>query len=272
MKISLSTGSLYTYGLARVFELAAEAGFDGVEVLVDERWDTRQVCHLRQLADAYLPILSLHNPFAVQVPGWEGGRVAMLRQTVELAQALDVSVVVTHLPMRWRELRWQWTEPPRRGFLPIGQADRGYERWLTSDGLSDLERGSGVRIGVENMPQSKWWLFAVDRFRMNVPQAMRRYDHLTMDTTHLGTWGLDVLAYYERYKDRIVNIHLSNYDGQEHCLPWAGELPLSDFVRKLHDDRYAGCLTIELHPQALGAEDESVVKKRLAEIIVFCTI
>ena len=40
--IALSTGSLYTYGIARVFELAAEAGFDAIEVLADQRWDSRQ--------------------------------------------------------------------------------------------------------------------------------------------------------------------------------------------------------------------------------------
>ena len=33
--IALSTGSLHTYGLARVFELAAQAGFDVREVWVD---------------------------------------------------------------------------------------------------------------------------------------------------------------------------------------------------------------------------------------------
>ena len=40
--VTLSTGSLYTFGTARAFELAARAGYDGVEVIVEERWDTRQ--------------------------------------------------------------------------------------------------------------------------------------------------------------------------------------------------------------------------------------
>ena len=42
MRFALSTGSLYTYGLDRVFALAAEVGFDGIEVLIDPRFDTRQ--------------------------------------------------------------------------------------------------------------------------------------------------------------------------------------------------------------------------------------
>jgi len=37
MKIAFSTGSLYTCGLDRVFGLARENGFDGVEIMVDLR-------------------------------------------------------------------------------------------------------------------------------------------------------------------------------------------------------------------------------------------
>ena len=37
--IALSTGSLFTYGTARVARLAAAAGFDGLEIMIDDRWD-----------------------------------------------------------------------------------------------------------------------------------------------------------------------------------------------------------------------------------------
>ena len=71
--LALSTGSLYTYGLDRVFDLAKEAGFDGIEVLVDGRWDTRQDDYLKHLMDRHgLPVVSLHSPFhLIRVPGWE---------------------------------------------------------------------------------------------------------------------------------------------------------------------------------------------------------
>ena len=49
MRFILSTGSLYNYRIDRVFALAAEAGFDGIELLIDHRWDTRQSDYLRQL-------------------------------------------------------------------------------------------------------------------------------------------------------------------------------------------------------------------------------
>lgn len=42
--------------------------------------------------------------------------------------------------------------------------------------------------------------------------------YLTLDTTRLGTWDLDPLAIYERLKERVVHVHLSNHNGQEHQL------------------------------------------------------
>ena len=36
MILSLSTGSLFTLPLQRVFELAAESGFDGVELIINQ--------------------------------------------------------------------------------------------------------------------------------------------------------------------------------------------------------------------------------------------
>ena len=58
-----STGSLYPFGLERVYGWAAEAGYDGVEIMMDERWDTHQADYLGDLAARHdLPILALHPP------------------------------------------------------------------------------------------------------------------------------------------------------------------------------------------------------------------
>ena len=49
--VVFSTGSLYPFGLERVYALAAEAGYDGVEIMMDERWDTHQDYYLNGLAE-----------------------------------------------------------------------------------------------------------------------------------------------------------------------------------------------------------------------------
>ena len=86
--ILLSTGSLYNYGLARVFAMAAEAGFDGVEVLVDGRWDSRDPSYLKRLSQEHgLPIAVLHSPFVPGIQGWPAGQLRRLERTVALAGA-----------------------------------------------------------------------------------------------------------------------------------------------------------------------------------------
>jgi sugar phosphate isomerase/epimerase len=269
VRIGLSTGSLYTYGTERVVALAAEAGFDGVEILIDDRWDTRQASFLEQLGQR-LPILSLHSPFAWHVSGWEPGQLAHLRQSVALADSLGVDTVVAHLPVRWRELLIQSSRPSYRFAVPLFvRREPTYRQWLTTE-LSAYEAETGVMIAVENMPLSRLGPIRLNRFHLNAPGQMGRYPHLTMDTTHLGTWGLDVLDYYERYKAQIVNIHLANHDGREHRLPWAGQLPLKELVDRLQGDRYEGNLIIELAPDALGAGDDSEVRKALDQCVRFC--
>ena len=46
MHFALSTGSLYTYSLDRVFALAAEAGFDGIvcSLIQDSMPASRSIC------------------------------------------------------------------------------------------------------------------------------------------------------------------------------------------------------------------------------------
>jgi len=71
MRFIFSTGSLWTYGTERCFDFAARAGFDGVEVMADERWDTRQAAYLRRLATTHgQRIVAVHSPFSLAVPGW----------------------------------------------------------------------------------------------------------------------------------------------------------------------------------------------------------
>jgi sugar phosphate isomerase/epimerase len=61
--VVFSTGSLYPFGLERVYSWAAEAGFDGVEIMMDESWDTHQRAYLEHLSDRHgLMILALHPP------------------------------------------------------------------------------------------------------------------------------------------------------------------------------------------------------------------
>jgi sugar phosphate isomerase/epimerase len=271
--ILLSTGSLYTYGLARIFALAAEAGYDGVEVLVDHRWDTRGAAYLRRLAtDHALPIRVLHSPFVVEVPGWPAGQLARLERTLALARTLEVPVVVTHLPFRFYAILATWHSlRPRRFMVPVLWPRREpYYHFLRNGRLEELESGHGALIGVENMPAHRLLGRRVNAYWFNQPDLLTRFPHLTLDTTHLGTWGMDPVTVYEQLKGHIVHVHLSNYDGREHRLPPDGHLPLDRLLRRMSSDGYRGAITVEADPGAMRVENERECLADLRRAVHFC--
>jgi len=273
LTIALSTGSLHSYGLARVFEMAAQAGFEAIEVLVDHRWDSRQPAYLRRLSREHnLPIIAVHSPFVIlHTPGWPRDALGRLRESVGLARELGARVVVAHLPLRIRAIRLEFFGFQRQGLLlplPLG-GERAYRDFLLN-GLAGYERREQVLIGVENMPSRRFLGHPFDIHDLNTPGAMSRLPHLTLDTTHIGTWGWDLLAVYEQLKERIVHVHLSDFDGQEHRLLGSGQLPLAGLLRRLKRDHYEGAISVELGPQALQAEDADLAQAHLRQALAFC--
>ena len=270
--IALSTGSLYTYGTARVFRLAAQAGYDGVEVLMDHRWDTRQSAYMRRLVgDSGLSIVAVHSPFVVDVPGWPVDQLGRLRHAVAVAQELGVTTVVTHLPFRLYAVLCHWLGHRRRRlFLPVPLRRRELYADFLCSGLAAFEAAEGVTIAVENMPSRRFLGARYNWYRFNSPAELERFPHLTLDTTHLGTWGLDTMTIYKRLRDRVVHVHLSNYDGREHRSPPDGQLALAQLLRYLTSDGYQGAITVECHPGGLHDDDEVKCKGSLRRALEFC--
>ncbi len=270
--IALSTGSLHSYGLARVFELAAEAGFDAIEVMVDGNWDTRQPAYLQRLIqETGLPVVAVHSPFLPHVPDWPSDSVGRLRLTAALARAVGAPLVVAHLP---RRIRGAWVElvgfraAPLMVPLPL-PGESSYRRFLLNE-PARFEAEEGVMMAIENMPIRRllgrgWDIYALSRL-----DFLATLPHLTLDTTHLGTRGLDPLAVYERLKERIVHIHLSDFKQEEHLLPGEGDLPLRQLLEKLAYDGYGGAVTVELSPKSLQAKEEARVRDRLRQALLFC--
>jgi sugar phosphate isomerase/epimerase len=269
--IALSTGSLYNYSVERVFALAREVGFDGIEVLVDHRWGTRQADYLLALAKAYgLPVLSLHTPFVFDIQGWEADRVWRVQRTVALARLLGARIVVAHLPFRYHWLSVTSTMLNSRLRLPIfwpqGQA---YAQWLLQ-GLGNSPEEDKVQVVVENMPARRLLGLRLNPWRFNSLQDLLRFKALVLDTTHLATWNTDILAAYEHLKARIVHLHLSDYDGREHRLPGQGHLPLAELLQRMAVDCYCGLIVVETCPQALAAGEDGRVRRGLSEALSFC--
>ena len=259
MRYILSTGSLYTYGIERLFALAAEAGFDGIEMLVDMRFDTRQPAYLQRLVQRYgLPVSSVHAPFwPARLQAWPHDYPGSIAAAAELAGAMSAGIVVAHLPR---------------------SAERAYARWLQAGLPAWQEAHPRPIIAVENMPVKwfRWWPFApLDPWRLNRLEQWSTFPHLMLDTSHLGTKGLDPLAIYDQVRERVAHIHLSNSRRvgrrvREHRRLEDGDLALDAFLGRLAETGYAGLVVVELDPRSLQAENEDRVRAHLRRQIDFC--
>jgi sugar phosphate isomerase/epimerase len=247
--VIFSTGSLYPFGLERVYSWAAEAGFDGVEVMMDERWDTHQRAYLDHLAQKHgLPILALHLP--LRRGAWNLSPEKTLVRTAHLACDAGIPVVVAHPP------------PPGR---PL-------ERW--SAGPLRAAREHGVSVAVENMPRGEpLRVFSIGRYRScHLPEHLLGLGDITLDTSHVGASKVDLMRAYSALAPQLRHVHLSDSDltgGDQHRLPGKGRLPLRPFLAALARSDYPGAVTLELKPWPLGAPDPETIMERVRGALEF---
>jgi len=247
--VVFSTGSLYPFGLERVYSWAAEAGYDGIEIMMDDRWDTHQRDYLDHLAGMHgIPIFAFHLPLHRGV--WGLGPEKTLVRVAGLARKMEVPVVVAHPP------------PPGRSL----------ERW--SAGPLREARKQGVSVAVENMPRARGGgIFGLRRPRScHLPEHLLGLGDVTLDTSHVGAGRLDLMQTHSLLAGQIRHVHLSDSDftgGDQHRLPGTGRLPLRPFLDALAQSDYPGVVSLELKPWPLGAPDAETIRERMREALEF---
>ncbi|MBZ0287595.1 MAG: sugar phosphate isomerase/epimerase [Anaerolineae bacterium] len=270
-RLLFSTGSLYLMDTSFCFQLAAEIGFDGMEVMCDERYSTRDPHYLQKLSQHYnLPILVCHTPFSARVPGWGNANdeVGRIYHTLDLASELEAESIVVHVP---RSMGMMTVQLNNRAFrMPWRTPYKAVRDWIKYD-LPRVQAATPVKIGLENMPVKYLWGRQIDPTWWNEVESWGRvHTWLTLDTTHWATKGIDPLDAYRAAGGRVCHVHLSNFDGQEHRLPHKGFLDLGQFLRALAADSFAGTITLELDPHPLGFADEEILRRNLQESYDFC--
>lgn len=247
MRILFSTGALYGLPLPWALRLAAQAGCDGVELVMDPfvvLMGPRRVGMLS--ARAGVPIEAIHPPL-FDLPGWNRQPEAF-RRLAEWAEALHCPLLVVH--------------PPRMGDLPkwVSAFDRGIQA------LREVTKGA-VQLTVENLAVFD---LADRRHPYVLPErvaefAGKRGLGMTLDTTHVASADLPLVETYEAVAALVKHVHLSDIVQpcslldrpsldtyvKHHQLPGAGHLPLRLFLRKLRESGYGGAITLELSPVAL---------------------
>lgn len=246
--LAVSTAPMWRLTLDDAFAAISAVGADGVEVLVTGEPDTQQASTLERLAQRHdLPIIAIHAPMMMltrQVFGSDP--VVKIERTLELARGLGTQTIVCHPPYLW-QVR--------------------YSLWILHE-LQDAVAGTGTMITMENMYPVHVGSRRLPFYRYGDVEAMQRFEHVTLDTSHLAVAEEDIVEAYRRLADRVVHVHLSDNRGRgrdSHAPPGEGVLPLADFVQALLPERLRS-IALEINPGP-AAEDRGRLEKILADAL-----
>lgn len=221
----------------KAFERLKAAGMDGVELILpsfqkvsdDELAEVKKV-----LEESDMPIFSVHQVIRLLTKT----RLAEILDLFHIADHLGAKVIVLHMSSAGKQV-----------------FNKDYVKLVHS-----LQKKYGIQVGFENrekffgsLHMSHGW--HEDRFA----QLMQENNfHITLDTTHLAASDGDIIDFFEKNKERIVNIHLSDYKPHflnsslrpmryKHLPLGKGVLPIEKFLKLLKNERYPGLVTMEIH-------------------------
>ncbi|GAB3009253.1 sugar phosphate isomerase/epimerase family protein [Amycolatopsis acidiphila] len=252
--VGLSTASVWPLRAGTGFELAADLGYDGVEVMVWVDPVSQSVPELRRWSRRTgMPVLSVHSPsLLITQRVWSPDPVVRLRRSVEAALDLEARTVVVHPPFRWQRRYGD-------GFADL---------------LAELEDESGVEIAVENMfkvrPPGGKRDARMSAFRPSIDPTDVGYRHYTLDLSHSAAAQMDALELAGRMGSGLTHVHLADGTGvpkDEHLVPGRGGQPCAELLEKLTTSGFGGQIVLEVNTRRAPSSAHRM--KDLAEALLF---
>ena len=249
----MSTAAVYPEGTAAAFALAAELGYDGVEVMVQTEPLSQDADLLADLMDEYqIPVLSVHSPcLLVTARVWSTDPLVKLARSIDMAERLGADTVVVHPPFLWqraaagnlRSVDCRTAGPhagPHRGGEHVpGEGPRRGGQQLSAA----LE--SGVRPGIAGSPSI---------CRTPRPPAPTRWN-----------WPRSMGA-------RLGHLHLADGSGSakdEHLVPGRGNQPCAEILECLARNGFDGSVVVEISTRGVDREEREI---DLAEALSFARL
>ena len=259
----LSTSTTF-YGTDRSYENSleyiAQAGFSHVQwsfhVGDDFLYSPSEVKQVGKWLKEYSLILNDIHGSADQVKCWSSPNeyerqagVELVKNRVEMAAELSTDVVAMHSFGMPDDLSWP------------GREDRSMDSLYKSlDELEPVSRRLGVRIAVEN-----------GHFEFLEPILLRYapdYVGLCYDTGHGNFFHGRGLIGLEKFKDRLIAIHLHDNDEKDdmHNLPFTGTVDWNKLTQIVAESSYQKCLTMEVGIRNTGITDPAEFLKKNFEV------
>ncbi len=252
-KVGASTASVWPQTATTAFELAADLGYDGVEVMVWADPISQDPAALRRRSrQTGMPVLAVHAPcLLITQRMWSARPEERLRRSVQAALELEAPTVVIHPPFRWQR---KYAE----GFADL---------------VASLSAESGVAIAVENMFPVRRFGSEVSAFHPSIDPTDVGHACYTLDLSHTAAAGVDALALAKKMGAALTHLHLADGTGEprdEHLVPGRGGQPCAEVCEWLATSGFAGQVVVEINTRrARGQADRA---KDLAEALLFARL
>lgn len=255
MQLSFSTTVCPKLQLPEALEIATQAGFNRIELFrtwtesspVHADTSVRMVRDRLENAGVTLSGLNIRNITGRKADSDERNLRYNLRQVewdVHLARALRLTSANLKGGARTDEA----TEDLIEGINTV------------------LERIPDFTLNLGNHHGNR--LENIHDYQTILPQVPDRAKVL-MDTGHLLSAGVDILAFAETFADRIGLVHLRDQKGETPVPFGEGDLPFADVIKILKDAGYDGELVIELEKVTWGepASTAAVAREYIETLI-----
>lgn len=250
LTVGLSTSSVFPESTETAFSIAAELGYDGVEVMVGSDAVSQDAYALNELMQHFqVPILSIHSPcLLVTQRVWGTDPWGKLRRAQATAESLGAGTVVVHPPFRWQ---------------------RSYAQEFVT-GLARMADETDIVFAVENMFPWRALSRQVMAYAPGWDVRDEDYACTTVDLSHTAVSGTDALALVHDLGERVAHLHLADGSGSardEHLVPGRGGQPVAAVLEHLAGSGYAGNVIVEVSTRGAQTREERTAD--LAEALAF---
>jgi sugar phosphate isomerase/epimerase len=238
--------SVFPDGIAKAFALAADLGYDGIEIMVWSDQASQDPDAISALSKRHgVPVLSVHAPTTLLTQNvWNGDPWEKLRRSAQHAEALGADVVVVHPPFRWQ---------------------RDYGAGF-AEGVARLGAEHHVHFAVENMFPWRVGNARLEAYSPGWDPTHHDYEHVTLDFSHAATAQEDSLELARRYGSRLRHIHLGDGSGSlkdEHLPPGRGNQPCAEVLAHLAAVDWRGHIVAEVNTRRAGTRRAAVLAETL---------
>lgn len=236
-----------------VFSQLKKAGVDGIELHLPtfgnvKNRDIEEVKEVLKINK--MPIFSVHQSLHL----FRKTKIVEITRLFSIADMVGAKIVVLHLNHAGKQI-----------------FDKKY-----IDTIFSLQEKYGIKAGFENhekKPLSRFNTHTWDEKKF--PDLLTKSGlYMTLDTTHLAQAGGNIINFFKKHKDSIVNIHLSDYRPHsfssvrlfryKHMPLGKGTLPITEFLKTLLKENYKGLVTMEIYSDLVNlCESAKIINENI---------